>query len=146
MPQLLKIKCHYPDMPKPVKAHSSDSGLDLTLMRVIEKRDNVFFFDTGISVEPPSGYYTELLPRSSIYKTDFIMTNGIGIIDTGYRGHLMMPMRYLGSGQGKSIAEQMIGRRIGQLILRKIEPYELQIVSTLADSIRGKNGFGSSSS
>ena len=51
----LKIKCHYPDMPQPEKAHGSDSGLDLTLIKVIEKRENIFFFDTGISIEPPAG-------------------------------------------------------------------------------------------
>lgn len=140
----LKIRMHYPEMPLPAKAHSSDSGLDLTLIKVIEKRDNIFFFDTGVSVEPPDGYYTELYPRSSIYKTDFIMVNSVGIIDNGYRGILFLPMRYIGSGDGRLEADKLLGNRVGQLIMRKIEPYDIQIVEDLNGSERGGKGFGSS--
>jgi dUTP diphosphatase len=143
MPRL-KIKCHYPDMPKPIRANGSDSGLDLSLIKVIEKRDNIFFFDTGVSIEPPAGYYTELYPRSSIYKHDFIMTNSVGIIDTGYRGILYMPMRYLGNGDGLADAQKLVGTRIGQLILKRLEDFELDMVENLSDSERGENGFGSS--
>lgn len=144
MIKTLKIKPHYPDMPLPKKAHFTDSGLDLTLMDVIEKRENLFFFDTGISIEPPEGYYTELLPRSSIYKHDFMMTNSVGIIDTSYRGILYMPMRYVGNGDGLKEARALIGERIGQLILKKIEPFDIEMVKTLSETKRGGKGFGSS--
>ena len=115
-------------------------------MKVIEKRDNVYFFDTGVSIEAPHGYYTELFPRSSIYKHDFIMVNSVGVIDAEYRGTLFMPMRYLGCGDGKAAAENLIGQRIGQLVLRRIEPYQIEIVSELSDTERGGGGFGSSGS
>lgn len=140
----IKIKCHYPGMNLPEKAHANDSGLDLTLMQVEEKRDNIFFFDTGISIEPPAGYYTELYPRSSIYKSDFIMTNSVGIIDEGYRGILYMPMRYVGSGDAKQAAKNLLGQRVGQLILKKLEPFSIEIVDSLTNSERGGKGFGSS--
>lgn len=140
----LKIKLHYPEMTLPKRAHETDSGLDLTLMRVIEKRNNVFFFDTGVSVEPPEGYYTELFPRSSIYKHDFIMTNSVGVIDAGYRGILYMPMRYVGDGDGKTAAEELVGNRIGQLILKKLEQFNTAVVTELEEADRGARGFGSS--
>jgi len=140
----LKLKLHYQDMESPKKAHASDTGLDLTCMEVIEKRDRVYFFDTGISIEPPNGYYTELLPRSSIYKHDFIMANSLGVIDQDYRGRLYMPMRYIGQGDGLAEAKSLIGKRVGQLILRKLEPFEVQEVEDLADTQRGEGGFGSS--
>ena len=133
-------------MPIPKKAHVNDSGLDLTLIQVIEKRDNIFFFDTGVSIEPPAGFYTELYPRSSIYKHDFIMTNSVGVIDAGYRGILYMPMRYLGNGNGKAEAENLVGSRIGQLVLKKLEPFDVLITEQLSDSDRGEGGFGSSGS
>ena len=133
-------------MPVPQKAHASDSGLDLTLIKVIEKRDGIFFFDTGVSVEPPQGYYTELLPRSSIYRHDFIMVNSVGIIDSGYRGILYMPMRYLGAGNGRQEAEKLVGTRVGQLIVRKLEAFTISIVDQLNETDRGENGFGSSGS
>ena len=143
---VLKVRLNYPGMKPPTKAHDSDSGLDLTLMKVIEKRDDIFFFDTGVSIEAPYGYYTELFPRSSIYKHDFMMVNSVGVIDTGCRGTLFMPMRYLGSGDGRAEAESLVGQRIGQLILRRIEPYQVEIVSDLDDTERGGGGFGSSGS
>ncbi|MCP4296904.1 MAG: dUTP pyrophosphatase [Proteobacteria bacterium] len=131
-------------MQPPVRAHHSDSGMDLTLMKVVEKRDNVFLFDTGVSIEPPEGYYTELYPRSSMYKYDFIMANSVGIIDSGYRGILFLPMRYLGSEDGFKKAQSLIGNRVGQLILKKLEPFELMITDELKGSERGEKGFGSS--
>lgn len=141
---VLKIRFHYSGMQLPERAHHTDSGLDLTLMKVIEKRPRLFFFDTGVSVEAPDGYYTELVPRSSIYKHDFFMINSIGIIDHGYRGTLFMPMRYLGEGDGRKEAEALIGHRIGQLILRRMEPCRVEVVSELSDTERGRKGFGSS--
>ena len=143
---VLKIRFNYPDMQLPERAHETDSGLDLTLMKVIEKRENVFFFDTGVSVEAPEGYYTELFPRSSIYKHDFIMVNSVGVIDHGYRGTIFMPMRYLGQGSGKSAAEALIGTRVGQLILKRLEPCRIEVTGELSSSERGGKGFGSSGS
>lgn len=143
---VLKIRFNYPDMQLPERAHDSDSGLDLTLMKVIEKRENIYFFDTGVSIEAPDGFYTELFPRSSIYKHDFVMVNSVGVIDHGYRGSLFMPMRYLGDGNGRDAAEALIGQRIGQLILRRIEPCRIEVATELTDSERGGKGFGSSGS
>lgn len=45
-------------------------------------------YDTGISIKPPEGYYTEIVPRSSIVKHNTMLANGIGIIDPTYRGTL----------------------------------------------------------
>jgi len=142
-PQKLQIKLHYPEMIPPEKAHLCDSGLDLTLMKVIEKRKGIFFFDTGISIEPPEGYYTELYPRSSIFKTDFIMTNSVGIIDTSYRGIIYMPMRYLGFGDANEEVQKLVGQRVGQLLLKRIIPFETEVVAELSETKRGEGGFGS---
>ena len=139
----LKIQLHYPDMPRPEKAHSTDSGVDVVCMDVIEKRDGLYFLDTGISVEPPEGYYTELFPRSSIFKTDFMMANSVGVIDQDYRGRIYMPMRWLGEGNGLEAAQALIGQRVGQLILKRIESFDLEIVEDLSATPRGQGGFGS---
>ncbi len=143
-PLTLQIQLHYPEMAFPTKAHADDAGVDLTCMAVLPKGAGVFFLDTGISVEPPSGFYTELVPRSSICKTDFIMANSLGIIDHGYRGRLYMPMRYLGAGDGQTAAEELIGQRVGQLLLRRCEAFDIKVVAALGDTPRGAGGFGSS--
>ena len=64
----LKIQRHYPEMALPSRAHPTDAGLDLVAMAVEPVRASVFRIDTGVSVEPPPGYFCEVVPRSSIFK------------------------------------------------------------------------------
>ena len=114
---LLKILCHFPDMPLPKRGHETDAGIDLTAMKVEQKSADVFFFDTGISVQITAGYYTEIVPRSSIVKTDFVLANSIGVIDPDYRGHLFVPFRYVGKENGLEAANQLVGQRIAQILV-----------------------------
>ena len=60
-------------MPIPKRGHETDVGIDLTVMDVDQKSTNIFFFDTGISIQLSPGYYAEVVPRSSISKTDFFL-------------------------------------------------------------------------
>ena len=45
-------------------------------------------YDTGIQVKPQYGYYFEIVPRSSLSKSGYILANSIGIIDPSYSGNL----------------------------------------------------------
>ena len=69
----LRLQLHYPDMPVPQRVHPKDVGLDLTAMAVESQNERLFFIDTGVSVEPPEGFYVEVVARSSLSKTDFIL-------------------------------------------------------------------------
>ena len=89
------------------------------------------------------GYYTEIYPRSSIYKTDFISANSVGIIDSDYRGTIFMPVRYVGQNNGLEEASKLVGTRVAQLILRKKEILEIDIVDSLEQTDRAEGGFGS---
>ncbi|MGA1598931.1 MAG: dUTP diphosphatase [bacterium] len=139
----LKIKLHGPEVVAPTRGHASDAGLDLTAYGVEQKTSDVFLFDTGISVQPEPGFYTEVVPRSSIIKTDFMLANSIGIIDPDYRGRILVPLRYLGSANASDAAQALLGQRIAQLIVRKQEPCTVEIVEDLEGSVRGSGGFGS---
>ena len=143
---IVKIKLCHPQAQLPTKAHSEDEGWDLVALEVQAKSNWLFFFDTGLQIEPPIGYYSEVCPRSSLSKTDFIQANSLGIIDNGYRGNILIPLRYIGVEDGLAAAKQLIGKRIAQLILRKSVPVELKLASQLAASSRDKGGFGSSGS
>ena len=143
MSAVLKIQCHYPGMPVPERGHTSDAGLDLTAMAVEQKRPGLFFFDTGISVQMSSGFYTEVVPRSSIIKTDFLLANSVGVIDPDYRGRIFVAFRYLGEGEGTAEADQLLGQRIAQLLVRRLEPCTVEIVEALEKTERGSGGFGS---
>jgi dUTP pyrophosphatase len=83
----------------------------------------------------------QLVPRSSIAKTPLIMTNSIGIIDGGYRGNLIAPVRNL------SIEDYLVprGTRLFQLLRGSLDCFtDFVITDTLPDSERGTLGFGSS--
>ena len=140
---LMKICCHYSEMPVPSRGHSTDAGIDLTAMDYECKAEHVFFIDTGISVQLSQGYYLEVVPRSSIVKKDFIMANSVGIIDPDYRGRIFVPFRYLGSESGEEACKNLLNQRIAQMIIRKLEPCEIEVVDNLDETVRGEGGFGS---
>ena len=71
------IKVHK-DAIAPSKNHPLDTGFDLYLIKKIKEYNNVSYFDTGIAVRPPNGYYFDLVGRSSIAKTGWMLANNIG--------------------------------------------------------------------
>ena len=127
----------------PRRGHETDAGIDLTAMAVEQKRPDIFFFDSGISIHVSNGFFVEIFPRSSIIKTDFILANSVGIIDPDYRGRIFMPFRYLGSGNGMQAAKELIHQRIAQMLVRKFEHCLVEAVNSLENSVRGEGGFGS---
>ena len=143
MDVVLKVRRHYDGMALPARAHPNDAGFDLTAMKVEPLRPNVFAFDTGISVEAAPGYYCEVVPRSSIVNTDFVLANGVGVIDPDFRGPIRVVLRYLGSGEGNGHAEALLGKRIAQLLVHRLEPVRVEPVGELGETSRGGGGFGS---
>lgn len=81
-----------------------------------------------------------LEPRSSIYKSGFMMANSRGIIDSSYRGELMAPLISVGNLQ-KSIEA---GTRLFQVIAPDMGYIsEVRYVASLPETQRGMGGFGS---
>ena len=81
-----------------------------------------------------------LEPRSSIYKSGFMMANGRGIIDKTYRGELMAPVISVGSSF-KSIES---GTRLFQIIAPDMGHIcQVAYVRSLPETQRGEGGFGS---
>ena len=140
---MLKICCHFEGMPVPSRGHKTDAGIDLTAMAVEHKSHGVSLFDSGISIQISDGYYVEIVPRSSIIKTEFHMANSFGIIDPDYRGRILIPFRYIGQGDGIQSAESLLKQRIAQMLVRKLEPCSIEVVDSLEDTSRGIRGFGS---
>ena len=67
------------------------------------------------------------------------MANSIGVIDSGYRGELMVPV------DNPTDDDYMIkpGERLFQIILPNLEEFEVEIVDELSETERGDGGFGS---
>jgi deoxyuridine 5'-triphosphate nucleotidohydrolase len=131
-------KCHEGAM-APSKAHASDSGYDLTLIDVGQKAGNVQFFRTGIKIQPSFGWYFDLVPRSSITKTGYLLANSVGIIDRAYVGEVLVPLLKI----DPSAPELPLPARIVQIVPRPIIHGEFVEVPSLEQSIRGSGGFGS---
>jgi dUTP pyrophosphatase len=144
----LRVQRHFPGMPLPAKAHASDAGFDLTAMAVEPLRPGVFAFDAGISVQAEPGFYCEVVPRSSIVKTDFVQANSVGVIDPDYRGRIRVVLRYVGTAAdgGAAEARALVGSRIAQLLVRRVEPVHVEAAESLEDTPRGAGGFGSTGS
>lgn len=126
----------------PFKSRVSDSGYDLTLIEKIKENGEVQFFDTGIKVTPPQGYYFDLVPRSSISKSGYVLANNIGIIDMSYTGNIIVPLIKI----DKSKPDLELPCRLVQIIPRPIQHFKCVEVDELEDTERGVGGFGSTGS
>ena len=82
-----------------------------------------------------------LLPRSSIYKTGYMMANSAGVIDKTYRGILKAPVVRVGGSDSKGFA---FGDRHFQIVAPDMGPiHDIQLVDLLPETLRGAGGFGS---
>ena len=102
----------------PTKARVNDVGYDLTVHSVKESERGqssvrIYLADFGLQVQPPLGYYFELIPRSSLAWSGFIMPNSVGVIDPDYRGNLKMPLIFLGKQENaESQVRELVGAQL----------------------------------
>ncbi len=159
--QEIKIKLTHPDAKIPTKSHDTDSGFDVYAVEegVWANNRSHIIYDLGFSVEIPEGYDLKLYPRSSIYKTDLVVNNGVGIIDQSYRGPMKVIFRVVGIGRLEAINDPTSdikvnvfhniyhkGDRIAQLVIEKRNDAKFVEVHELTTSDRGIGGFGSTGS
>lgn len=136
---IVRFKKLTSDAVSPTRGTALSTGMDITLIRVVKQiNSNTTMYGTGLSIFPPDGYYTELVPRSSIVKTGYMMANSIGIIDNDYRGELMIVL----TKTSPEVPDLVLPNRLIQLVLRKFENYEME-EGELNDTERGYGGFGS---
>lgn len=123
----------------PTKAHASDAGYDVTLIGIEKTVGNVTFYKTGLSVEPSHGYYVEIVPRSSISKTGYILANSVGIIDASYRGELLVALMKI----DPEAKELELPKKMVQLIPRYNIYTDVTSVDDICETMRNMGGFGS---
>jgi len=123
----------------PTKSRPSDSGYDVTLIAERRRINEVILYGTGLIVQPPEGYYFDVVARSSIIKTGHMLANNVGIIDRAYRGELLVPLVKLDS----DAPSLELPVRLVQLIPRPIVHFSVELVDDLTYTSRGPGGFGS---
>ena len=137
----VRIKKLHREAVIPRYAKPGDAGLDLTAVDVSNDQYGCLTYHTGLAVEIPSGHVGLLFPRSSVYKTGQTLTNCVGVIDSGYRGEIMMKFTLSGNR-----SEYEIGDRIGQLIIMPFPSIDFVEVADLSSTDRGDGGYGSTGS
>jgi dUTP pyrophosphatase len=123
----------------PTYAKPGDAGLDLTAIEGSTDPRGIYTYKTGIAVEIPEGFMGLIFPRSSVYKQDLILSNSIGVIDSGYRGEIIIKYR-----ETKPYPSFFVkGERVAQLIILPVPYVTLIEVEELTETARGEGGHGS---
>lgn len=125
----------------PEKQHFTDAGYDIcSIESIILKPSKIQKIKTGLSIEIPNNYAGLVLPRSGLSsKFGISLINSPGLIDSGYRGELLVPL------VNHSSAEYHIKQfeRIAQLVIIELPKVNLELSSNLNESDRQEKGFGS---
>lgn len=143
----VKIKKLHEGAVIPSYAKPGDAGLDLTAVSYNYKKDiDCHVYGTSIAVEIPEGYVGLVYPRSSNRKTDAYMTNHVGVIDSGYRGEIMVSFKlrdYKVKEFPQFFKPYEVGDKIAQLIIMPYPKIEFKVVDELSTTERGEGGHGS---
>ena len=134
-----------PEAREPTRAHAGDAGYDL---RSVDEESLApggrALIRTGISVAIPEGYAGLVLPRSGLAMRHGVApVNTPGLIDSGYRGEIMVPL--INHDREETFRVER-GMRIAQLMLVRAEEVSFSEVASLEAGTdgRGEEGFGSS--
>lgn len=139
----LQITRLHEDAIIPEPAYAGDAGLDLAAVEpaVLGPGERATV-GTGLAVAVPEGYAGFVQPRSGLAARHGItVVNSPGLIDSGYRGELLVVL--LNTDRGESFTVEA-GMRIAQLVVLKVAHVELNEVDELPAAERGVRGLGSS--
>ncbi len=128
--------------PLPNYKTDGSAGMDLNASleaSIVLKPFQRELIPTGLFISIPQGFEGQIRARSGLAINNGIsLVNGIGTIDSDYRGEVKIILINLGN-------EDFIinnGDRIAQLVLAKYERVEFEIVEDLDITERGSGGFG----
>ena len=98
------------------------------------------FIHTGISAEIPAGFAGLVFARSGLAcKKDLAPANKVGVIDSDYRGEIMVAIH----NHGKEVRFIEHGERVAQLLIMPYAAANFVESNELSDTVRGEGGFGS---
>ena len=134
------------DAVMPSKAHPTDVGFDLTLVAEHKRMPHggAIMYDTGVRVTPPEGFYVEVVPRSSLSKTGWIMANSVGVIDPTYTGNIYVVVAPL-MALPEALPLQLPFTGFQMIVRKSHEAVEARLVTdrVQTSTSRAAGGFGS---
>ena len=132
-------------LPLPKYETEGAAGLDLFAAtkedtKIIIPPRKAEMIPTGIAISVPLGYEAQIRPRSGLAaKNGITVLNSPGTIDSDYRGEIQVML----INHSNKDFEILRGMRIAQMVISKIEQFNLISVDELDITDRGKGGFGS---
>lgn len=94
---------------------------------------------TGLFMEIPTGFEVQIRARSGLaVKYGIGLTNGVGTIDSDYRGEIKVAL----INWGEEDFTVNNGDRIAQMVVCRYEKAEVELVEELTETVRGSGGFG----
>ena len=145
---VVKIKKLNEKAKLPQQMTEGSAGLDLCVLEDVAIRpttatDVAYKVRTGLAVAIPEGYVGKIYLRSSTgAKTKLRLANGTGIIDSDYRGEVMVLLENVGA-MTQYVSE---GERLFQMLIEKQEQIKFEQVDKLDETQRGTGGMGSTGS
>lgn len=135
----IKVKKLNPDAKLPFYAHPGDAGMDIfAAEETILEPGKPVRVRTGIAVEIPAGCVGLCWDKSGL-ATNHSLKTVAGVIDSGYRGEIMVGLINL--GEEPYIFHQ--GDKVTQMLIQKVEQPEIVEADELSETSRGAGGFGS---
>lgn len=137
-----------PNAKEPTYAHEADACLDLYALEngELKAEHNAYAYieyRTGLAISIPEGYVGLIFPRSSLSNTTLILSNSVGVIDSGYTGEIRFRFKILEIPKFDGGTVYKAGDKIGQIMVIPRPKLILKEVSELPQSERGASGFGS---
>lgn len=129
----------------PSRATSGSAGYDLHACidkDLTIKKGDLIRVPCGIAIELPSSEYAAFIfARSGLgMKYGISLSNGVGVIDSDYRGEIQVGLCRTSDGDPYTIKN---GDRIAQMIIIPVSNVSFKLVENLGESGRGSGGFGS---
>ena len=95
---------------------------------------------TDLAFEIPEGHVMMVYSRSGHgFKNGVRLANGTGVIDSDYRGELMVKLH----NDGNRVFSVNRGDRIAQAMIVPVTQVAFENTQELSDTVRGTGGFGS---
>ena len=141
--QAIRVKKLRPGATLPAYGSTGAAGADLTACLeapIIIEAGSTAFIPTGIALEVPAGCAGLVYARSGMAcKQGLAPANKVGVIDSDYRGEIMVAL-HNHSGSARSIEP---GQRIAQLLITPVLRAAYVEAAELSDTARDAGGFGS---
>ena len=128
-----------------VPSRGSDKAAGYDLYAVLENDVKIYpnataKIGTGLSIQPPEGYFGAIFPRSGLAtKHGLRPANCVGVCDEDYTGEYIVALH----NDSNAINTVKHGDRIAQLVFMPYLPVNFEEVEKLDETNRGASGFGS---